>query len=219
MTGLPELLLLTDRHQARLPLVETVARAVEGGARAIVLREKDLPGTERAALAEQLWRLLEPVGGMLIAASWPVGPATGVHLAAADPLPPSALFDTVGRSCHDASEVDAASVEGLDYLTVSPVYATASKPGYGPPLGVEGLRALCRRTPVPAYALGGVTPATAAQCRAAGAAGIAVMGDAMRADDPCAAVSSLLDALRSWKRSVDNERAVSKISTDPGGAA
>lgn len=196
MSALPELLVLTDRHQARATLVETVARAVEGGARAVVLREKDLGGTERAALAERLWQLLAPVGGLLIAASWPVGPTTAVHLAAADPLPAGSLFSPVGRSCHDESEVDAASVEGLDYLTVSPVFPTASKPGYGPPLGLGGLRALCTRTPVPVYALGGVGRGTAAGCRDAGAAGIAVMGEIMRADDPAAVVAGILAELK-----------------------
>ncbi|MGH3647677.1 MAG: thiamine phosphate synthase [Micromonosporaceae bacterium] len=221
MTTLPELLVLTDRRQARASLLETVARAVEGGARAVVLREKDLGGTERAALAERLWELLEPVGGLLIAASWPVGPTTAVHLAAKDALPPQSLYDPVGRSCHDESEVDAASAEGLDYLTVSPVYATASKPRYGPSLGLDGLRALCARTPVPVYALGGVGRASAAACRDAGAAGVAVMGEVMRAPDPAGAVAAVLEALssRSWSPSGRWAHQASKISQEPGGAA
>ncbi|MGH3715766.1 MAG: thiamine phosphate synthase [Micromonosporaceae bacterium] len=195
MSALPRLLVLTDRHATRAPLVETVAHAVDGGARAVVLREKGLGGTEREALAVRLAELLAPVGGLLIAASWPVRPATAVHLAAADRLPPAALFDVVGRSCHDESEVDAASVEGLDYLTVSPVYASASKLGYGPPLGTGGLAALCRRTPVPVYALGGVTRGNAASCLDAGAAGVAVMGEIMRAEDPARVVAELLAEL------------------------
>lgn len=189
---LPPLLVLTDRTRARRPLDETVAAAIAGGARAVVLREKDLPTAERQALAERLWRLLAPVDGLLIAASRPVGPATGVHLAAADPRARAAV---IGRSCHDGSEVAAATVEGVDYLTVSPVFPTVSKPGYGPPLGLSGLDELCRRTRVPVYALGGVTASNAAACRMAGAAGVAVMGDVMRTDDPAATVAGIL---RSW---------------------
>lgn len=185
--ALPPLLVLTDRTQCRRPLVETVAAAVEGGVRAVVLREKDLPTKQRHVLAERLWRVLAPVGGVLIAASRLVGPAQGVHLAAADP---STKAPVVGRSCHNAAEVDA--VSDVDYVTVSPVFATASKPGYGPPLGLAGLRALCARTPVKVYALGGVTRDNAASCLDAGAAGVAVMGAVMRAEDPAFVAAEIL---------------------------
>ena len=186
--ALPRLLVLTDRTQSRRPLVETVAAAVEGGVRGVVLREKDLPTQQRQTLAEQLGRVLAPVGGVLIAASRPVGPARGVHLAAPDPPVEAPV---VGRSCHNAAEVDAAS--DVDYVTVSPVFATASKPGYGPPLGLDGLRALCARTPVKVYALGGVTRENAASCLNAGAAGVAVMGAVMRADDPAFVAAEILE--------------------------
>ncbi len=207
MLNLLALLVLTDRSQSRRPLPETVAAAVAGGARVVVLREKDLPDAEREALAARLWHTLAPVGGLLIAASRPVAPAAGLHLAATDHLAvtdhlaatdqpgdtdPPARAGIVGRSCHDLSEVDRATAEGVDYLTVSPVFMTTSKPGYGPPLGLDGLAALCRRTTVPVYALGGVTAGNAAACRAAGAAGVAVMGEVMRADDPATTVSDIL---------------------------
>ena len=45
---LPRLLVLTDRTQCRGSLPATVASAVDAGARAVVLREKDLPADERA---------------------------------------------------------------------------------------------------------------------------------------------------------------------------
>jgi thiamine-phosphate pyrophosphorylase len=41
------------------------------------------------------------------------------------------------------------------------------------------------------YALGGIGPAQAAACLAAGASGVAVMGVVMRAEDPSAVVRSL----------------------------
>jgi thiamine-phosphate pyrophosphorylase len=207
---LPVLLVLTDRTQTRRPLYLTAAAAVAGGARAVVLREKDLSTADREALAARLWQVLAPVGGLLIAATKPVGPATGLHLAAADP-PSRAVV--VGRSCHDGSDVDAATAEGVDYLTVSPVFGTASKPGYGPPLGVSGLAGLCRRTTVPVYALGGVTAGNAAACREAGAAGVAVMGEVMRADDPAATVAGIL---RAWEAGA-SPRQVSGISERTGG--
>src|SRR5262249_59236781 len=72
--SLDRLLVLTDRVMsagAGLGLVVTVTEAVAGGARAIVLREKDLPAGERVALAGVLAAVLEPAGGTLIRAPAP----------------------------------------------------------------------------------------------------------------------------------------------------
>jgi thiamine-phosphate pyrophosphorylase len=176
----PPLLVLTDRSQCTRPLPRTVEIAVAAGARAVVLREKDLPAPQRLRLAEALAAMLEPVGGLLILAG--AAPAewarrTGaVHLSAVDELP-SPRPPLVGRSCHNRGEVSAA--QGCDYVTVSPVFATASKPGYGPALGLDKLATLCRSAP-PVYALGGVSVAGAAGCVDAGARGVAVMGAIMR---------------------------------------
>ena len=176
---LPSLLVLTDRSQCVMPLRDVVAAAVDGGARAVVLREKDLPLDERARLAQGLRAVLEPVGGVLVVAGSPVPAGTeAVHLAASDPFPRSRP-PLVGRSCHSADELARAGVEGCDYVTVSPVFPTPSKPGYGPPLGASGLASLVGAAP-PTYALGGVQPADVPACLAAGARGVAVMGPVMR---------------------------------------
>jgi thiamine-phosphate diphosphorylase len=185
--SLPRLLVLTDRNRCAGPLPATVAAAVAAGARAVVLREKDLPAGERAALAAELAAVLAPVHGTLVVAG---DGADAVHLAARDPFP-ARRPALVGRSCHDAAEVAAAAAEGCDYVTVSPVFPSPSKPGYGPPLGPAGLAALARAGP-PAYALGGVRPADVPACRAAGAYGVAVMGAVMR--DPLM-VATYVDAL------------------------
>jgi len=188
------LMVLTDRTQAKRPLVDVVGAAVAGGARLFVMREKDLPADERAALARQLHEVILPAGGQLLLAGCEPGP-DGVHLAAADPAPANRPAGLVGRSCHNAAELGRATAEGVDYATLSPVYESASKPGYGPALGIEGLRMLCGGA-LPVYALGGVdTAERAARCVGAGAAGVAVMGAVMRASDPAGLVAGLLDAL------------------------
>lgn len=193
MTGLPRLLVLTDRTRASRPLADVVRACVDGGARGVVLREKDLPRVERTRLAAALYPVLADVGGWLVVASDPTIPGDGVHLAATDPmpaqLPPGVL---VGRSCHGPTELSAAAAEASTYATLSPVFPTASKPGYGPPLGPDALAA----PPLPTFALGGVDrPERAAACVAAGAHGVAVMGAVMRADDPAAVVRELLESV------------------------
>jgi thiamine-phosphate diphosphorylase len=170
------LLVLTDRTQCAASLPVTVAELVDCGARAVVVREKDLPEAERRDLVERLRPVLDRAGGLLVVAG---RAGSAVHLSAADAFPaPRPVL--VGRSCHTAAEVARASAEACDYITVSPVYASASKPGYGPALGVDGLGALCRDAPPAVYALGGVLPEHVAGCLAAGAYGVAVMGPLMR---------------------------------------
>jgi thiamine-phosphate pyrophosphorylase len=179
--NLPRLLVLTDRTQcASVP--SAVEVAVGHGARAVVLREKDLPAGERLELAARLRAVLDPVGGLLLLAGSPLpapSPVDGVHLAAADPFP-SSRPRFVGRSCHDAASLALAGAQGCDYVTLSPAFPSASKPGYGPVLGPDGLSALVPPAGPPVYALAGITPDLVPSCLAAGAYGVAVMGAVMR---------------------------------------
>ncbi|MEQ4302795.1 thiamine phosphate synthase [Plantactinospora sp. B6F1] len=186
------IVLVTDRRQASRPLDEVVRAAVDGGARWVLLRERDLPRPERLELARRLRAILAPVHGtLLVAGPDPLG-GDAVHLPAVGPYPPPGL-PLVGRSCHDLTELGRLSTE--DYLTLSPVYPSPSKPGYGPPLGPDGLAGLVGRSRVPVVALGGVgTPAQVGACLAAGAAGVAVMGAVMRSDDPAGLVRHLCAA-------------------------
>ncbi len=201
MGRIPTLLVVTDRHAAARggrSVPEAVDRAIAGGAPAILLRDKDLPIDERRALGEQLRPMVTAAGARLLV-SGDVAlaralDADGVHLAADDPPCPESV-GIVGRSCHDRDEVAAARSEAVAYASVSPVAATASKPGHGPALGVVGLEELVRVADgLPLLALGGVTPANVAAWRHAGAHGIAVMGGIMAAPDPAGSVRALLTA-------------------------
>ncbi|MET8367497.1 thiamine phosphate synthase, partial [Micromonospora sp. NPDC005194] len=194
MTGLVPsgVVLLTDRLVATGGLERVVAGAVAGGVRWVVLREKDLPRAERAALAVDLRAILADVDGTLIVAGPdPLG-GDAVHLPAAGPYPPPP-HQLVGRSCHSVAELNRLTTE--HYATVSPVWPTKSKPGYGPPLNVAGLGSLVRASPVPLLALGGVeTPEQVTACVDAGAAGVAVLGALMRAKDPEETAATLSSA-------------------------
>ncbi|WP_433313192.1 thiamine phosphate synthase [Micromonospora sp. CA-269861] len=194
MTPPSGVVVLTDRLVARAALDRVVAGAVAGGVRWVVLREKDLPRAERAALAADLRAILADVGGTLIVAGPdPLG-GDAVHLPAAGPYPPPA-HGLVGRSCHHQPELNRLTTE--QYATVSPVYLTKTKPGYGPPLGPNGLRTLVEASPVPLLALGGVeTPQQVTACVQAGAVGVAVLGALMRAKDPTETAATLTSAFQ-----------------------
>ncbi|MFG3713325.1 thiamine phosphate synthase [Micromonospora sp. NPDC047730] len=187
--------LLTDRWQAGRPLTEVVAGAVAGGVRWVVLREKDLPRADRVAIAADLRSILAEAGGTLVVAGLDPLDGDAVHLPSAGPYPPPRL-GLVGRSCHSRPELARLTTE--DYATLSPVFSSRTKPGYGPPLRPDGLRELIEASPVPVLALGGVeTPEHLHACIAAGAAGVAVVGAIMRADDPTEVAATLTAAFRS----------------------
>ena len=200
MSRLPALLVLTDRHQARSGLVPTVAAAVAGGAQAVVLREKDLAGEARRCVAVSLRACLDPVGGALVIAGADVSlarevGASGVHLGADDPWPAAVGDLVVGRSCHGRDDLARAADEGAHYATLSPVFASPSKPGYGPALTSDGLAEMVASAALPVYALGGVDAGSAPACIAAGAAGVAVMGAVMASEDPAGAAEALVLSL------------------------
>ncbi len=197
----PALLVITDRRQARHPLEEIAEAAFAGGCRWLSLREKDLHPDERLRLLRRL---------AAIGAPW--GATVGVHddLAAAAAMPGAPLHlpahasvtaarrtlgagRLIGLSTH-AGDAPADGAEA-DYVTISPVRPSASKPGYGPAIGLAGLREAARIAPVPVIALGGIGPADVAPCLAAGAAGVAVMGGVMADRDPQSAVAALVDAM------------------------
>lgn len=181
----PRLVLLTDRSQ--LPpgrdLVETVHACAEAGLRQVVVREHDLDSATRLRLVADL----VASGDLTVLASRvPVEAAHGLHLAAEQERTGDGWF---GRSCHDPAQVRWAAAEGAAYVTLSPFSATASKPGYGPPLR---RRDFAVDAGLPILALGGVDASNAAAARVAGAHGVAVMGCVMRAANPGAVVRRLL---------------------------
>lgn len=198
----PPLLVISDRRQARRPLAEVAQAAFAGGCRWFSLREKDLPAAERLALLRELVALGRRYGAAVMvhedvdaAIS---GGADGVHLPSLG-HPERArtrLSDAlIGASAHSAGEATRLLRAGADYVTVSPVFLTASKPGYGPALGLDGLARIAAQASGAVIALGGITPENAALCLSAGAHGVAVMGAVMRAGDPRGAVAAILSAM------------------------
>lgn len=187
MRTVPRLVLLTDRAQLSLgrSLSRTVRECAAAGLEAVVVREHDLAPAQRAALVAAL----ADIEGLVVISSRVADPsAVGVQLAAGQP--PVAGWH--GRSCHDPAAVCRAAAEGAAYATLSPYAATASKPGYGPPLDPA---VFAGDAGIPVLALGGITPDNARHALDAGADGVAVMGGVMRAAEPAREVAALLRVL------------------------
>jgi len=199
----PPLLVITDRRQANRPIVEIAKALFAGGCRWLSLREKDLAAEERLALL----RTLTAIGHRY-------GATVGIHddVAAAAAIPGVALHlpeggavadarqhigpKLVGISTHNAAGLARAAAAGADYATLSPIFTSASKPEYGPALGLAALGAAARAARLPVLALGGIDERTIGAVVETGAAGVAVMGELMRAGDPEKKAASLIALLR-----------------------
>jgi thiamine-phosphate pyrophosphorylase len=200
----PPLLVITDRKQAKQPLADILAAAFASGCRWASVREKDLPREEQIVLAQQLSALARDWGARLTLHGSPVlardADLDGVHLPtganatmAREMLGRRAL---IGISIHTVGEAARLDPAIVDYVIAGPAYATASKPSYGPILGMVGIEKITDATKVPVIAIGGITSGAVAEMHVAGAHGVAVMGGVMRASDPGRAVADLIGALQ-----------------------
>jgi thiamine-phosphate pyrophosphorylase len=183
----------------RRMLLDKIAEAVHAGVDYIQLREKDLSARELEKLAGEAVRIIREEGRrpggesrtvtrLLINSRTDIGLAVGadgVHLRSDDvsardvrqvvalaghrPLATHHFFIAV--SCHSKSDVERAESEGADFAVFAPVFEKKDAPEIQPKSWAE-LREACA-VKIPVLALGGVTLANAASCRAAGAAGVA----------------------------------------------
>ncbi|KQP62401.1 thiamine monophosphate synthase [Methylobacterium sp. Leaf111] len=211
MSGLPaRLLVVTDRSATDVPEVAvrnlraTLERLLRAGARWVWFRERDLAPDARRALARDIARLVQAEGGSLtigadVALAAELG-ADGVHLPGGTTSAEIAEArrrlsgGRIGVSAHTLEEIAVAARSGADYATLSPIFPTQSKPGYGPALGAAALETAAGFG-IPVIALGGITVDSVDACRAAGAAGVAVMGALMHGADPVAEARAYLARL------------------------
>ncbi len=158
--------------------------ALASGLRLIQVRDKDLPETERLALAREIVKRAKPYAARVLvngpAELASAAGADGVHLDSGALMKCSTRPDCagnnsflVGASCHNAEEL-AHAADIADFAMLSPVLPTESHPG-DPTLGWEAFSQLAAQSPIPVYALGGVTLADLDTARAHGAHGIAML--------------------------------------------
>lgn len=180
-------------------------QALEGGVRAVQLREKDLSGKELFALAEKSQALCARYQAKLFvneridvalavnAAGVQLG-RTSIPLASARALlgPEKAI----GYSAHGLEEAQEAQREGADFILFGPVYFTPSKAAYGAPQGLAPLKDLLAKIPLPVYAIGGIKLENIDALKRAGVRRVALISAVIGADDPKGASKQLLNSLK-----------------------
>jgi thiamine-phosphate pyrophosphorylase len=195
------LCLVTDRGLCGdRSLEEVVMQAVRGGVACVQLREKDLPTRAFVEEAARIKALLAPLKIPLIIndridVALAVG-AEGVHVGQNDMpcehvrrlMGPTAI---IGLSVETWGDVERAQDQPVDYLGVSPVFATPTKSDTQKPWGLAGLARIRAYSRHPLVAIGGLNAANIADVVQAGAEGIAVVSSICSAPDPNQAARDL----------------------------
>ena len=174
-------------------VVETVRDAVRGGVTIVQLRDKMAKTSSLVEIGKALLHVLASTGVPLIInddveAAIACG-ADGIHVGQ-DDLDVVQVRHKVGRdkivglsveTAEAALIVDAGIV---DYIGISPIFATKTKSDHKPPIGFDGLINIVASSPVPSVAIGGLNANHCKKVFAAGAAGIAVVSAICGKNDP-----------------------------------
>lgn len=115
----------------------------------------------------------------------------GLHLNGRCPEPPAGYSGPLSITCHSLAEVKSAATTGrYDYVTLSPICASISKPGYGgssfTPSELESI--------VPAdrvVALGGITPDLIPSLERYNFVGFALLGALWGAQSPAEVIKTI----------------------------
>jgi thiamine-phosphate pyrophosphorylase len=203
--------LVTDRDLSRdRSLDEIVDRAVAGGVTAVQVREKELGARRFVEETRALHRLLADRGVPLfvndrIDVALAAG-ADGVHVGQ-DDLPAADARRMIGPevllgvSVATEEEARRAVADGADYVSVSPVFLTPTKPDALGDVGLEGVAVVRRAVEgAPVLAIGGIDPSNARSVVAAGADGVAVVSAIVSADDPEGAARRLREEVEAGLR-------------------
>lgn len=111
---------------------------------------------------------------------------TALHIGQ-DDLPPAAARaiigdEIMGFSTHNASQLERAREEPVEYVSIGPIFATSSKLRPDPAVGLEGLRKLRPRTEKPLVAIGGINLQNAQAALDAQADSLAVISQVLPED-------------------------------------
>ena len=210
------LYLVTDRPlSGGRDMAWIVREAAAGGVTMVQLREKECSTAEFIALARELKRALSPLGIPLIIndrvdVALAVD-ADGVHIGQSDMpydvarrlLGPDKI---IGLSVETMEEVIAANALDVDYIGISPVYATPTKTDTLAPFGLEGIEEVMRLSRHRCVAIGGMNRNTIGEVIARGVEGVAVVSAIVAAESPREASEELAAIIR--RNRISNTRII-----------
>jgi thiamine-phosphate pyrophosphorylase len=182
--------------------------ALSGGVDIVQLREKELDRRAIERSGATFRRLCDTYSALFIVNDDPelarACRADGVHVGQEDRSVPDARAvlgpdALIGLSTHSEAQISAA--QGVDYISVGPVWETPTKEGR-PAVGLELVRHAAEYAELPFYAIGGIDPSNAEQVVEAGARRLAVVRAIRDAEDPAAAAAAIRRAFAPLGREV-----------------
>ena len=204
------LYLITDPHLcANIGLEKTVEAAVKGGVTMVQLRDKHASTEDRAALACRLKPICAGHGVALVinddVEAAKISDVDGVHIGQEDMCVELArqtigVDKIVGLSVETVTAAKDVSERLVDYVGISPVFATPTKHDHKQPIGFDGLAKICAASSVYTVAVGGLKLTDCHEVLAAGANGIAVVSAICGQNDPFAASIAFAKLLAKCKR-------------------
>jgi len=172
---------ITDARLSRAGNISDVISAISCKVSVVQYRNKDAETREMYYEARRLGQLCKEAGAAYlindrvdIALSVD---ADGVHLGQSD-MPFAAARrllgpdKIIGLTVHNLAEALEGERLGADYLGVSPIFSTATKPDAGKPAGISLIEQIRRKVSLPLIAIGGINHSNARQVVAAGADGL-----------------------------------------------
>jgi thiamine-phosphate pyrophosphorylase len=105
----------------------------------------------------------------------------------------------IGVSCHSTTEVAHAQVEGADFVTLSPIFPTRSKPNATQFISLQDVAACQMRLKLPIYPLGGIGRSEVALLNKSGLHRFACIEAVLGGENPIAVASRvryLMDSLK-----------------------
>ncbi len=186
-------------------LADVVLLAIRGGASCIQLREKDVSTRFFVEEALRIKKLMAPFRIPLIIndrldVALASG-AEGIHVGQEDMpyelarkwMGPKAI---IGLSVEEWGDVERAEALDVDYLGVSPIFATPTKTDTKEPWGIEGLSRIRAFSRHPLVAIGGLNASNAEAAVLAGADGVAVVSAICASPDPCRSALEISTIIR-----------------------
>ena len=220
------LYLVTDRPlSGGRDMAWIVRESAAGGVTMVQLREKECSTAEFITLARELKAALTPLGIPLIindrADVALAVDADGLHIGQSD-MPyeiARALLGKdkiIGLSVETMDEVIAANALDVDYIGISPVYATPTKTDTLTPFGLEGIDEVMRLTRHRCVAIGGMNRDTIGDVIARGVEGVSVVSAIVAAESPREASAELVEIIRNNRLEHSENSEASECSENSG---
>jgi len=172
---------ITDSKLSRAGNESDVFCAVSCGVRVVQYRNKNSETREMYQEAVRLGEICRDFGSIFLINDRIdialAAKADGVHLGQSDmPCPAARRLlgrdKVIGVTVHNLAEALEAQSVGADYLGVSPIFQTATKPDAGKPAGIRLIEEIQREVDIPLIAIGGINHDNAHEVVRAGADGL-----------------------------------------------